>query len=101
MANFTSNKNNSGRGDALSWDACRGATYDNGDKIFDPAAGRGVGGILASGDVALVGSSACAKSFNYKPAEASFSTPFDAADGIRYEAFQYLEIHSTGNTMTM
>ena len=92
-ANFSANRN-SNRSGALGWDGCPGAggaaTFDNGHPIWG---GKGplVGGLRASGALALRWGSGCLFHYNYP--SAVVSPPFVAADGMRYGSnFAYLEI---------
>ena len=90
-ANFTAN-NNSGRGGALAWDACRNSKdlrFDNGNLVWQSGSAR-VGGVSAGAGTKVKVSYACASTFSYP--NTSVTGPITVPDGIRYSGWLYLEM---------
>merc|ERR1711957_69255 len=78
-ANFKAN-HRSGRGGAPAWDACAGATFDNGHFAWVKGNGSHIDGFMISGDWKVVTAGICGASFNYD--NMPVSREYSSADGI-------------------
>lgn len=79
---------NSHRGGALAWDACGGAVFDNGRKLFDQ--GSKIGAVEVVGGWTLQVSLNCALSFGYPGLV--LNQEFTFADGKQSVHLNYLEV---------
>lgn len=83
----------SGRQGILAWDACTGATFENGSPVWSSDEGSNIAGFEINGDFVLRGATMCGKTWDYQDLDISSAHTTDEGR-VDFGELVYLEIQA-------